>query len=63
MNHFAKMCKSKAVHKLDTRSKAEKGKEFMFESISSEENVEKPYALIRRVEHDIELANISPLRL
>jgi hypothetical protein len=71
MNYIAKMSKSKEVHKLETRSKAEKGKEFVIESISSEVKAEKPYALIRLVEHDIELAfrinisaeaNISPLK-
>ena len=41
MNHFAKMCKSKLVYELETRSKVEYGREFMIESISTEENVVK----------------------
>jgi hypothetical protein len=55
MNHFAKMCKSKVVHELERRSEVEEGMEFMIESISSEEKLEKLYALMRLVEHDIEL--------
>ncbi|KAK2704438.1 hypothetical protein QYM36_016737 [Artemia franciscana] len=71
MNHFAKMCKSKVVHELETRSKVEDGREFMIESISTEEKVEKPYALIKLTENDSELAfkidtgaeaNILPLK-
>jgi hypothetical protein len=71
MNNFTKMCKSKVVHELETKSKAEEGMEFMIESISSEEKAEKPYAPIRLVEHNIELgfkidtsakANILPLK-
>ena len=71
MNHFAKMCKSKVVHELETKSEVEDGREFMIESISTEEKVEKPYALIKLTENDSELAfkidtgaeaNILPLK-
>ncbi|XP_065557841.1 uncharacterized protein LOC136025782 [Artemia franciscana] len=71
INHFAKMRKSKVVHELETRSEVEDGREFMIESISTEEKVEKPYALIKLTENESELAfkidtdakaNILPLK-
>ncbi|KAK2726434.1 hypothetical protein QYM36_000765 [Artemia franciscana] len=62
---------AKSLHELETRSEVEDGREFMIESISAEEKVEKPYALIKLTENDSELAfkidtgaevNILPLK-
>ena len=50
-----KICKSKAVHELETRSMAQEGMKFMIELVSNEEKVEKLYVLIRPTEQDSEL--------